>query len=102
MASLSLFYYEAVLQQDSEIQLPEETARHIVQGLRMQPGHKLQLTDGKGHLATASIARAEKKTCSVLVEAAEYFEPPKPQLNMAVAFTKNASRNEYLLEKATE
>jgi 16S rRNA (uracil1498-N3)-methyltransferase len=102
MASLSLFFHDGALQQGTEIPLAEDTARHVVQVLRMQPGHKLELTDGKGHLATASVARAEKKKCSVLVEAVNYFEPAQPQLHMAIAFTKNASRNEWLLEKATE
>lgn len=102
MASLSLFFHDGELQQGSEIQLAEDSTRHIVQVLRMQPGHKLELTDGKGHLATASIARAEKKKCSVLIEAVQYFKPAEPQLHMAIAFTKNASRNEWLLEKCTE
>jgi 16S rRNA (uracil1498-N3)-methyltransferase len=102
MASLSLFFHDGSLQQGAEVPLAEDTAKHVVQVLRMQPGSKLQLTDGKGRLATASVARAEKKKCSVIIEAVEFFEPAKPQLHLAVAFTKNASRNEWLLEKTTE
>ena len=102
MASLPLFYDDATLKGGGELWLAEETARHVVQVLRMQPGQQIQLTDGKGHLATASITRAEKKKCSVLIEAVVFFEQRDPRLHLAVAFTKNASRNEWLLEKATE
>lgn len=100
--ALSLFFHDTPLQQGVELQLEEDTARHVVQVLRMQPGQQIQLTDGKGHLATASITRAEKKKCSVLIEAVVFFEQRDPRLHLAVAFTKNASRNEWLLEKATE
>jgi 16S rRNA (uracil1498-N3)-methyltransferase len=102
MAAFPIFFHDGPLPVNTELQLAEDTARHIVQVLRMQQGDKLQLTDGKGHLATASVGRAEKKKCSVLVEAVVFHELREPKLHLAVAFTKNVSRNEWLLEKATE
>jgi 16S rRNA (uracil1498-N3)-methyltransferase len=102
MASYSLFFHDAPLIKGEEIWLDEDTARHIVQVLRMQPGEKIQLTDGKGHVAIASVAQTGKKKCSVLVEAVTSHREKTPSLHLAVAFTKNTSRNEWLLEKATE
>ncbi len=82
--------------------LSDDAARHVVQVLRMTAGSQLQLTDGKGHLATATIVRADKKKCAVLINEVQYFEAPATALHLCVAFTKNSSRNEWLLEKATE
>ncbi|OJW81930.1 MAG: hypothetical protein BGO69_15545 [Bacteroidetes bacterium 46-16] len=82
--------------------LDEDTARHVVQVLRMTAGAQLQLTDGKGHLATASIVSAGKKKCMVRLEVVDTYEAPATALHLCVAFTKNTSRNEWLLEKATE
>lgn len=100
--ALPLFFHDGQLASGAGIQLPEDTARHIVQVLRMQPGEHLQLTNGMGTVADVSITEAGKKKCSVRVEATAFHKLPQPQLHIAIAFTKNTSRNEWLLEKATE
>ena len=97
-----LFFHDGVLENNCEIQLDEETARHVVQVLRMQPGEYLLLTDGKGKEVKAIIKKAEKKRCSVKVEDINLHQPAKTKFHLAIAFTKNTSRNEWLLEKATE
>jgi 16S rRNA (uracil1498-N3)-methyltransferase len=102
MASKSMFFYDAPLTPNHEVWLDEETARHVLQVLRMRTGDKLQLTNGRGTLAEAFIATAEKKKCSVFVEYAITHTAPQPALHLGIAFTKNNSRNEWLLEKATE
>ena len=100
--ALPLFFHEEALVLHSELKLDEETARHIVQVLRMHAGDHLQLTNGNGRVASVTISKAEKKKCSVLVDSVEDYPPRKTNLHLAVAFTKNTSRNEWLLEKATE
>lgn len=102
MAVLPLFFHNGSLAAGEELWLEEDTARHIVQVLRMQPGEQLELTDGKGHIATATIAQANKKKCSVTIGNIEYRQLEKVAFHLGIAFTKNASRNEWLLEKATE
>lgn len=102
MASLPLFYYNHPLCKNETVQLDEDTARHIVQVLRMQSGEQLQLTNGMGDVADAVITDAAKKRCAVTVSNVMHHEPAKHKLHLAVAFTKNTSRNEWLLEKATE
>ena len=61
MASLPLFYHNHPLQAKDTVQLDEDTARHIVQVLRMQVGEALQLTNGNGYVAEAAITEAAKK-----------------------------------------
>jgi 16S rRNA (uracil1498-N3)-methyltransferase len=102
MASLPRFYYKGALIQGNEISLDEDTVRHVIQVLRMQPGGSLELTNGEGYVASCIIARVEKKKCSVVAEQVHFYKEPSPALHLAVAFTKNSSRNEWLLEKATE
>ena len=102
MASLPLFFHDAPMPLHAQISLEEDTARHIVQVLRMQVGEQLQLTDGKGNLANVSITQTAKKKCDVVVNKTDFYAKPNAGLHLAVGFTKNTSRNEWLLEKATE
>lgn len=102
MASLPIFFHDAPLVAQTEVQLDEDTAKHVVQVLRMQPGEKIKLTDGKGHVAEVVITNTAKKKCTVLTGTVFNHPEPKTKLHLAVAFTKNTSRNEWLLEKATE
>ncbi len=82
--------------------LSETTSKHCVQVLRMQAGEQLQLTDGKGSLHTATIIEPHKKSTVVKVEKAVFAKPANKKITLAVSLLKNASRFEWLLEKATE
>ena len=42
------FYFAHLAAMQEEFALNENSSRHIVQVLRMQPGEDLRLTDGKG------------------------------------------------------
>lgn len=102
MSQVSLFFHSDLLTGKGELELQQDTAKHIVQVLRMKQGDRIALTDGKGHRAEAVIASVSKKQCTVAVEEVMFYEQPEPLLHMAVAFTKNTNRNEWLLEKITE
>jgi 16S rRNA (uracil1498-N3)-methyltransferase len=100
--ALAQFYYKGELNAADELWLDEDTARHVLQVLRMQAGERIQLTNGKGYTAICKIVKAEKKKCSVIVEQVDFYKQKTSQLHLGVAFTKNSSRNEWLLEKASE
>lgn len=82
--------------------LSEATSKHCVQVLRMQAGEQLQLTDGKGNLHTATIIEPHKKNTIVKVDEPVFTKPNDKKITLAVSLLKNASRFEWLLEKATE
>ena len=63
--ALPFFYIPAYDPARRQLTLDEDTSRHVVQVLRMQPGEQLHLTDGKGHLLRCEVAEAHKKHCSV-------------------------------------
>lgn len=100
--SLSYFYIEQLDPSQKEIVLDEDTSYHIAQVLRMKPGEKLQLTDGKGNLAAGQIVECHKKHCSVQIESANYQEASTKKISIAISLIKNTSRFEWFLEKATE
>src|SRR5690606_35843555 len=93
---------EILLHAGTDLALHEDTAKHVVQVLRMQEGDIIELTDGKGAHATASISRTQKRQCVVHVSDVHTHEQRSTRLHMGVAFTKNSSRNEWILEKVTE
>lgn len=85
-----------------EVQLPEEEAHHLRNVLRLGPGNRLMVTDGKGLCCEATVSGFVKK--SVLIETHECALVPEPRarVHIAVAPTKNADRFEWMVEKATE
>ncbi|MBS1661986.1 MAG: 16S rRNA (uracil(1498)-N(3))-methyltransferase [Bacteroidetes bacterium] len=100
--ALPFFYLTAYEPNTNELTLDEDNSRHIVQVLRMQPGERLQLTDGKGTLLTAVIVDDHKKKCRVRVESSQKQPPPKKKVIVAISLLKNTTRFEWFLEKATE
>ena len=80
----------------------EDNSRHIVQVLRMGAGEELRLTDGRGALITGAIVEPNKKKCRVAVRSAVVVPAPERRVSIAISPTKNASRFEWFLEKATE
>jgi 16S rRNA (uracil1498-N3)-methyltransferase len=98
--SRGLFFHEELIA-GTEIIPAEDTLRHMMV-LRLEPGEHLQLTDGRGTLAEATVASVQKKKCGLFIKSVSTQKAKEPALHLAVAFTKNAARNEWLLEKATE
>ncbi len=97
------YFYQADLQnQKGNFVLDEATSRHCTQVLRMQVGDALLLTNGAGLRCRAVITTASRKRTIVELNEMELLEAPNPKFGLAIAFTKNNSRNEWLLEKATE
>ncbi len=102
MVKDALFFHDGLLEQGQEIQLAETTSKHILQVLRMQVGDMFRLTNGQGISAEVIIKTAEKKKCFVIVKDVTTHLAPQASIHLAVSFTKNTSRNEWILEKATE
>lgn len=99
---LPYFYIEDFDSGQRYLTLNETNSRHAVQVLRMKSGAPLHLTDGQGKLLTASIIRDHKKHCEVEVLQVVLQPVVAPEVTIALAPTKNNSRFEWFLEKATE
>ncbi len=84
------------------ITLDETNSKHAIQVLRMKVGDPMYLTDGKGHLITATIVNDHRKHCQVSVDRIEPKEKQGADVTIAIALTKNTGRFEWFLEKSAE
>ena len=86
-----------------QVMLDEASARHAVQVLRLQPGNSLMLTNGKGTVHDAVIHTVHKKQCIVhITHTAQIPSRVRRRVGIGISPTKNTSRLEWFLEKATE
>jgi 16S rRNA (uracil1498-N3)-methyltransferase len=100
--ALPFFYKADVDTTATNITLDEDTSKHIVQVLRMKVGEQLRLTNGKGMLLTAEITDDNRKRCAVKTVALAQVPHAERRITIAISLTKNTSRFEWFLEKATE
>lgn len=100
--SLPLFFITEPLTSLTAVTLNEENSKHAIQVLRLKNGNSIELTDGKGQLATASIIDDHRKHCQVQVQHIQSIPRPSRQITLAISLLKNRNRFEWLLEKATE
>ena len=100
--SSPLFYVQSLPSLSGALVLPDDTAKHIAQVLRMQAGEVISLTDGKGKMYEATIQEATKKKCTVQVTKLTEVSVLAKKISMAISPLKNNSRLEWFLEKATE
>lgn len=95
-------FYTPELSSDT-YELSREEARHAVKVLRLQPGKQVYLADGVGHWHVAEVLVAAGHHCKVSIVETLTPAPAKDwRLHIACAPTKNTSRFEWFLEKATE
>ena len=97
------FFYLDTLAPDNHIEhLDENAAKHIHQVLRMKRGDKINITNGRGMLATAAIGEQRKKECIVTLTDIMQVPAHPHTAEVAISLVKNAARFEWFLEKATE
>lgn len=96
----NLFYVPHL--EEGQFSLPDEEAFHALKVLRVKRGDELELTNGKGNFAKATVADISKKGIVVNVQHVSLTSHRPVYLHIAIAPTKNADRFEWFLEKATE
>ena len=86
----------------SEIALPEEAFRHLVQVLRMREGEPFIAFNGEGGEYRATLTQLAKRSASARIEAFDAVdrESPRP-LHLAQCVSKG-DRMDYTLQKAVE
>ncbi|GAA0526009.1 RsmE family RNA methyltransferase [Chitinophaga japonensis] len=99
---LPVFYAKALMPGEDTYTMDEATSKYCIQVLRREKGQPVLLTNGRGQQFTAAILDDNRKKCMVQVSGHTTVPPPAPALRIAISFTKNASRIEWFLEKATE
>src|SRR5437764_204761 len=95
------FFHPDALSIGSLVALPEPAAHHV-QVLRLAPGDHITLFNGEGGEYTATIADIEKKRVRAEVKA---FSPREAELPYAVTLAQalpEASKMDWIVEKAVE
>lgn len=98
---MCLFYKPGI--SGHTIQLNETESWHCIRVLRLREGSQVTLVDGVGGWFEVTITHADPKQCSLAVIRQQRNVGQRPyHLHIAIAPTKNNSRLEWFLEKATE
>lgn len=98
---MNLFYTQHI--EDQWLHLDAEEARHCAQVLRKQVGEHIFVVDGSGGFYESELIEVHKKSCKAsILKQIKPYNPRPFHLHIAIAPTKNISRFEWFLEKATE
>lgn len=83
--------------------LGEEEANHAFRVLRLKAGDEVYITDGRGHLYSATLVGSSVKEPALEgVQLINELQLSRPRLELTIAPTKNIERIELALEKLTE
>ncbi len=99
-----LFYVAEMQEIQKTIALSEQEVSHCIKVLRKQLGDSIYVTNGSGKIAEAEIVEIGKKSVNVkpIKFIIEKESRADNHLHIYIAPTKNISRFEWFLEKATE
>lgn len=97
---MTLFYQSEI--SNGTLHLDEEESRHAVKVLRLREGDSLEITNGKGGWYRASLAKADQKRCSFVIQETRLIPPRQFSVALALAPTKNHDRMEWFVEKSVE
>lgn len=98
---MNLFYSTGI--EGDTFTLNSEESRHIVRVLRMKDGDLVRFTDGKGYFYDCSITDANPRACHFkIIKKSKGDDRRSFKVQIGIAPTKNMSRFEWFLEKATE
>lgn len=98
--TLPFFYVKEL--NEKILVLDEDTSKHMINVLRMKNGEEVLLTDGKGKKAKAVIVNDNRKKCGVEIVSVKEEKKRVRKIAIGISLTKNSSRFEWFLEKATE
>ncbi|MBO4435518.1 MAG: 16S rRNA (uracil(1498)-N(3))-methyltransferase [Fibrobacter sp.] len=80
--------------------LDENESSHAVRVCRATIGDTLELCDGLGHFADATIVKADPKACEVRIDNFETVSTERPKLNLAIACLKDDALEEVVFHAA--
>lgn len=87
----------------SQLELPEEEAKHAIRVLRLREGDEMFLQDGTGTFYHATVSLANNKHCYYTIgETIAQKRMWRGHIHLAIAPTKMMERMEWMAEKATE
>jgi 16S rRNA (uracil1498-N3)-methyltransferase len=95
------FYSKFPLLANQTIALKDQEFHHLVNVMRASKGDFIELIDGKGSLAEASVETINKHQATLYVHKVTVFPPPSLKIILAQAIPR-LPRIDFILEKGTE
>ena len=96
------FFCDAPLSPGARFELPEAVARHAVRVLRLPPGARITLFDGRGGEYPASITGITRERVAVSISGWEDVERESPLRLTLVQAIQAADKMDYTIQKAVE
>lgn len=96
---MNRFFLDLPLHENTTVEIKREL--HHMQVLRVEEGEKIELINGKGVLAEATLIFVSKKLVKAKIDKVRLEERGKTHICLAQALIR-ANRLDFILEKATE
>lgn len=95
------FFYDFPFTTHQKVQLEGIEFHHLAHVTRTKPGEVVELVNGKGQLASASLEKVEKRNATLYIE--KISEKPKPPFSVILAQAMpRIQRLDFIIEKGTE
>ncbi len=95
------FYQNIPLADHQTVHLTDQELHHLVNVSRCRLGDTVEIVNGKGQLAEATLDTIEKKQAILTLKKTTTSPPPERQIILAQAYPR-ANRLDTILEKVTE
>jgi 16S rRNA (uracil1498-N3)-methyltransferase len=95
------YYCDAPLVKETRLHLEDEEGHHLIRVLRARLGNQVELINGRGQLAQATIVEITKHSAELLIDSVEEQGQTKPSVILAMAIPRMAHL-EWVIEKGTE
>jgi 16S rRNA (uracil1498-N3)-methyltransferase len=99
---LTRVFVAGELQSGSAVELPRETAAHLIKVLRARSGDEIVLFNGDGREFTGAIEKAQGARVSASVGAARVIDRESPFVLTLVQCVPRGDRMDFIVQKATE
>lgn len=96
------YYLPKNFYQDEVVTLEEKESKHLNCVMRAKVSEFIELVNGKGYLAKASICSISKKQIHAQIQNIHYTPLPSKKIILIQALCKDKKRFEWLLEKSCE
>ena len=87
---------------DNCIRLDRDETRHLIKVMRLKIGDRVEVVDGIGNLYSGKVTGIINRIVEISILNRQFIEREPNLIAAAVAITKNSSRFEFFVEKATE